>query len=110
MVNVLARILEYHVIKTNSAESGLELLMLETVDLIISDHKLPVLDGLDMAFLLRDKLEMASIPLILLTGMSKNRLETDNAFNSIKIMQKPFDVECLLHMVHLSIDDRYKNT
>lgn len=106
LVDLLSRILElnhYHVLKASSAEIARDLLIVEMVDLIISDHKLPVADGLDLAFSLRDNRETASIPFILLTGMSINNLEADDLLDSIEIIQKPFDVNSLLHTMESNL-------
>jgi two-component system alkaline phosphatase synthesis response regulator PhoP len=57
----------YAVLTAEDGEQGYELACRELPDLVVTDHLMPQLDGLQMAALLRETANTGNIPLILLT-------------------------------------------
>ncbi len=92
-----------------SAQNGLEGLKVfeenrDTISLIISDHKMPVMDGTEF---LEKVNEMApDVIKILLTGFADVEILTDavNKCNLFQYMLKPFEPEELTNIVELGIN------
>lgn len=66
-------------------------------DIIISDVMMPVMGGIEMSRLLKQNIETATIPIILLTA--KNDKQTENRAYSIGVeafIAKPFDIKQLM--------------
>ncbi|HEU4551708.1 MAG TPA: response regulator [Chitinophaga sp.] len=63
---------EYHIIQTTGAQQALEVLATTSVQLVISDVMMPVMDGFEFCKIIKSNLEYCHIPVILLTA--KNTL------------------------------------
>lgn len=61
------------VITASSADEGLELLDSEDIDLIVSDYKMPGMDGLQFLKIVREEREV-DIPFIILTGKGREEV------------------------------------
>jgi CheY-like chemotaxis protein len=78
---------------------ALEKLKHEKIDVIVSDVKMPNMDGIELHRQIRAMKEHANTPFIFLTGVK----ELDSIKNACKkdtdlILQKPFPVDKLLEM------------
>lgn len=85
-------------IATDGAQ-GLEKLKREKIDVIVSDVKMPIMDGVEFHQHVRSMKEYANTPFIFLTGVK----ELDSVKDACKadcdlILQKPFPVDKLLEM------------
>lgn len=63
----------YTIIKALNGKQALELLRTETVDLIVSDVMMPVMDGFEFCRLIKSDVELSHLPCVLLTA--KNTLQ-----------------------------------
>ena len=74
-------------------------------DLVITDFKLPGLNGLEYIDELRKSPENKSIPIIFISGFFTDLAVTPNAGNSdsVVFMDKPFNVEKLARKVKLML-------
>jgi len=63
---------EYHIIQATDAPQALEVLATASVQLVISDVMMPVMDGFEFCKVIKSNLEYCHIPVILLTA--KNTL------------------------------------
>lgn len=63
----------YSVLVAKDGTSGLEIAQRERPDLIISDIKMPGIDGYDLIKSLRSMDELASTPVIALTGFDRKK-------------------------------------
>jgi PAS domain S-box-containing protein len=80
--------------------SGLEIAKREVPDLIVSDIKMPGMDGYQFMEKLREIAPLASIPAIALTGFGMER-DADQArsFGYTAHMVKPVDLEQLINLI-----------
>jgi len=90
----------YQVIVTSDLKSSLIVLDSGAIDLVISDVMLPFTGGLDIVDYIRDHEELEETPIILVTGMDKDVLET-SSLRANAIMSKPFDMIELIDKVDL---------
>ena len=99
--NMIARSLKeegYQVILTSDLKSSLIVLDTGAIDLVISDVMLPFTGGLDIVDYIREHDELAATPVILVTGMDKDVLETSTV-RANAILPKPFDMNDLVDKV-----------
>ena len=90
----------YEVIEAQHGQDGLDKLKTTTVDLIISDLNMPVMDGLTMLQTVRKLPAMKSKPVLMLTteGLESTKQRAKEAGATGWIV-KPFNPEKLLQIV-----------
>lgn len=90
----------YVVFTAKDAESGIETARLTRPDVIISDLRMPFVDGVEFIKRVRQIPELAWIPAIALTGYSMNK-EVQLALNSgfTAYLTKPVDGKTLSDMI-----------
>ncbi len=88
---------EFDVVIASSGMEALKVLEKEPVDLVITDMRMPVMDGLDTAFAIK-KLD-ANVPIILMTGYVEDRVEKVLELKNVKFLQKPFSLDELMEIV-----------
>ena len=81
----------YHVLIANSGEEGVEILKNHSVDVIVSDQRMPVMTGVD--FLRRAKVICPDAVRIMLSGYTELQYITDaiNEGSIYKFLTKPWD-------------------
>jgi signal transduction histidine kinase/ligand-binding sensor domain-containing protein/AraC-like DNA-binding protein len=86
----------YNIIEANNGLEALELLKMQTVDLIISDVMMPEMDGILFCEHIKTNLNTSHIPVILLSALSsvKNRLNGIES-GADGYIAKPFNMELL---------------
>lgn len=84
--------------EAGNGQEGIRLFREKNIDLVITDHGMPVMNGLDTAF--RIKKQKPETPVLLITGW---QAETDATFQKPsgidELITKPFDLEKLLALV-----------
>ena len=108
VLRTIKRILEkkgHEVFAFESAMTALEHLKAETVDLILTDLKMPGMDGIQ--FLSRTKALRPNAPVILITGFAT--IET--AVSAIKwgafdYLRKPFEVEKIYDVIERALGSK----
>lgn len=91
--------------KVHTADSGvkaLEILGAEPVDLVITDMRMPVMDGLDTVITLRKT--HPSLPVILMTGFIEERVQKVMEYNIHSCLQKPFTLDQMAELVTSALD------
>ena len=85
--------LQGHVAHT--ADNGIEALKVvernqEALDILILDHHMPQMTGLEVVAQLRERVELSCIPIILFTGTNKEEVESQaNALGVRRVVYKP---------------------
>ena len=95
---------KYEVVKAKSAIEALEILKTETFDCILSDHKMPIMDGVE--FLKRVYDIQPNTMRLLVTAYSDVKILID-AINYAKIyryIKKPYNPEELLMIVESALE------
>jgi two-component system response regulator GlrR len=90
----------YKVLAMDSAEQALETVSREHPTMIVTDVKLPDMDGITMFEQVREKPQLQHIPFIFITGYNDPdaivRLKT---LGGVGYVTKPYDLEVLLEMI-----------
>jgi len=103
----LFRPVGYRILLANDGEEGLEVLKKEKVDLVISDMRMPKMDG--ATFLSKVKKHWPNTVRILLTGYAdiSSTVEAINAGEIFKYVSKPWNDNDLLLSVKLGLEKKY---
>jgi CheY-like chemotaxis protein len=91
----------YHCIAASNGREALGILDHERVDLILTDLSMPVLDGYRTTELIRERPDMANVPIIAVTAFALNSEGGDAAKQSgcTDFLTKPFKPKQLLEIV-----------
>ena len=92
------------VIQAESGEQGIDLALTANPALILSDIRMPNIDGFEVLDRLQMDPETASIPFILMTGWADCLKVASQLKRGVTVLQKPFDIKRLMNSVlaHLS--------
>lgn len=108
-IEVLVAALEdegYRVLSAGNGRHGLECLAATSVDLVIVDYMMPLLDGAAMGRAMKGDPALAVIPIIMMSAVSETLLRRQ--FDQYTaFLRKPFRVAALVDLVHKVLD---KNT
>lgn len=91
----------FEVIQAEDGQQGLDLLRNESVDLVITDINMPVMDGIEFIRNVRASGVHSSLPiLILTTESSQEKRDQGRAAGGTGWIVKPFDPEKLISVIH----------
>jgi len=86
--------------EAGNGKEGVRIFRENNIDLVITDHGMPVMNGLDAAF--RIKKHKPDTPVLLITGW---QTETDAIFQKPsgidELINKPFDLEKILDLIEV---------
>lgn len=100
---------EYNVLAATNGSEALKMMEEHSIDLIISDIMMPVMDGMELCETIKNDVELSHIPVILLTA--KNTLESKiSGLNSgaDAYVEKPFSPEYLRAQIGSLLKNRNK--
>ncbi len=102
--------LEYHILEASNGSEALAILEKNTVDFIISDLMMPVMNGIELSKCIKENLAISHIPLLILTA----KISEDSRLESYRIgvdeyLQKPFDEELLKVRIKNIFNNRKQN-
>lgn len=91
----------YRIIKAQSAAQALKILKKTIPDLILLDHFMPKITGMELCEKIRadSKLKNIKIAFFTVARFSKNDIEKLKQMNVLDYIQKPFDSEDLIRRV-----------
>lgn len=87
----------YGVLTADSGVRALELVKDEKVDLILTDMRMPQMDGLDLIIQVRKG--HPQLPIILMTGFVEDRVQKVQEYNLSATLHKPFTIDQLADVV-----------
>jgi DNA-binding response OmpR family regulator len=87
----------YRTIVANSAELAVDFFTKNSVDIVISDIRLPNHDGINLAHSLRSV--SANIPIILVSTETDRVREIHHDLNDVYFREKPFDLEEMIALI-----------
>jgi len=98
----------FDVVGSTSAEEALDLVDEEKPDLIISDLKMPVMDGVELCWMIRENSSVPMVPFVFLTGYDDEDLQISGfRAGADEYLIKPIKKNDLLKVV-TSLIKRYK--
>lgn len=88
--------------RTHAATDGrkaLELMNEQSIDLVLLDYMMPVLDGGQTLKAMRDDPRLEPIPVILLSALTEASIRAEAVVGYQRFMRKPFDLGELLNAI-----------
>ena len=108
MVTILLQLDGYHVIPTAHGAEGLDCLHQHPIDLILSDLRMPRLDGAELYQIIRTDLRYQTLPFILISGTSPPQGITTDLHSSF--LTKPLDPPALLATIAHLIEHHHHSS
>lgn len=102
---------DYRVLEAEHGEEALRMVRKHTVDLIVSDLMMPVMDGMELSRRIKDNLLTSHIPFLMLTAISSDVQEKKSFEIGVdEYICKPFDEEVFLLRIRniLNLRNSYK--
>jgi DNA-binding response OmpR family regulator len=94
--------LGYDCVTASTGAQGLALFSDQSIDLVITDLNMPMLDG---AFLLTEIRAISQVPVIVVTGFSHAYAQHLAGQTNVTVLRKPFEAAALIDMVELELAD-----
>ena len=95
---------DYHVLQAKNGKEALELLRRVSVDAVLLDKRMPVMDGDELCHLIRNELKLALLPIIMVTGTnSSDELIRSFTMGASDFIRKPYSPIELLARVKSAI-------
>jgi CheY-like chemotaxis protein/signal transduction histidine kinase len=90
-----------NIIKAESGEDALQILLQEQIDLIILDVQMPVMDGFETAQMIRSRKKTQHIPIVFLTAAYKSEQFKQKGFEigAADYLTKPIDANQLINRI-----------
>ena len=104
--------LDQNLVKANSGEEALRLLLREEFAVILLDVQMPGMDGFDTAIQIKDREKTKDIPIIFLTAISREPHHALRGYSTgaVDYLAKPFDPWVLRAKVAVFVDLYEKNS
>jgi len=100
---------KYTVIKALNGQQAFDLLKEESIQLVISDVMMPVMDGFELCKLIKSRLDYSHIPVILLTARNTLQSKIEGLeLGADAYIEKPFSPEYLLVQIANLLANRAK--
>lgn len=92
----------FNVFTAGGGLEALEILKREKIDIIVTDMKMPNMDGLDTVISV--KKNHTGIPIVLMTGYAvEDRVQKALQLKATICLKKPFDIEELTTVIHAAL-------
>jgi DNA-binding NtrC family response regulator len=91
----------HDIVTADSGATALELLKTKKVDLILTDMRMPQMDGLDLVVQVRKSHPV--LPIILMTGFVEDRVHKVQEYNLAATLNKPFTIDQLAEVVEKTL-------
>ncbi len=92
----------YHIYRATNGLEALNVLAGESIDIIVSDVMMPVMDGIELCHRVKGDIIYSHIPLILLTAKTSLEAKVEGMESGADVyLEKPFSV----HQLHLQINN-----
>ena len=94
------------VIEAESGEKGIDFALAANPALILSDIRMPNIDGFEVLDRLQMDPETVNIPFILMTGWADCLKVASQLKRGVTVLQKPFDIQMLMNSVWANLSER----
>jgi CheY-like chemotaxis protein len=90
--------LEYDVALAINGQLALQVLQERSVDLVITDLMMPVMDGIELGTAIRNDEALRRIPIVMMTSLPTALPQQDHLFDAV--IRKPFTPDVLMKTVN----------
>lgn len=100
---------KYHVLTAANGQLGLEIVQTETVDLVLSDVMMPVMDGLKMCKAIKQNIQTSHIPVIILSAKADIHEQLEGLKTGADdYIPKPFSLDLVKTKIANILRTRYQ--
>lgn len=100
---------DYKILKANNGENALQILSEQSVDMIISDVMMPVMDGMTLCKEIKENINYSHVPIILLTAKTGLQSQIDGMkIGADDYIVKPYSIDFLRARIENLIKNRKK--
>jgi len=92
---------EFRVLRAGGGEAALEILATDAVAVIVTDYRMPGMNGVELAGIVRER--YPGLPVVLTSGYSN--VLAENAHRGFELIQKPYSVELLSRSLRKAISE-----
>ncbi len=105
VVSFKLKLAGYDVVSAGNGQEAWELVRDRKIDLVLTDHQMPFLTGLELAKRMAEHPQTASIPVLMLTarGFRLTPIELQGA-GIVEMLDKPFSPRMLIDAVRRALD------
>ena len=101
LMSILLKKAGYHILTANDGHAGIQLILSQRPDLVISDVNMPHIDGIELCRRIRTKFDLLMLPILL---VSAERISSDHAVEGLQAgadayLETPYDPERLIAKV-----------
>lgn len=97
----------YYVNRANDGKEAWDMIQRKNPDIVISDIRMPNMDGLELCKLLKSTFETSHIPIILLTSLSEKTKQLEGlGLGADDYITKPFDLGILTERINSILENR----
>ena len=97
----LLRTVGYEVVTASDGFEGLAVMRAQRPDVVLLDHNMPRMPGLEVVRVMRDDATLATIPVILITASPKS-VPAEPA-PMVRVLPKPFDFDRLFEILQETV-------
>lgn len=98
---------KFNVLTALNGEEGLKIAISKKPDLILLDHNMPEMNGIEMLTQLRDNPELKNIPVIMVTALCEPAdIAAASSFGIVDYITKPFDFADLTEKITQILDKK----
>lgn len=94
----------FHFLTATNGKEAIELLTIESVDLILTDLEMPIMDGMEMLKQVKQSSKLKSIPVIMISSNLEMKAAAENA-GLFAFVHKPFDRKQLIKHIHHALGE-----
>jgi signal transduction histidine kinase/DNA-binding response OmpR family regulator/ligand-binding sensor domain-containing protein len=99
----------FKIISVPNGQEGLKMLQKTSIDAIVSDIMMPVMDGTEFCYEVKNAPKTNHIPFILLTALNSTEHKTEGyRIGADVYIDKPVDIDLLTHCIHNLLKNRKK--
>lgn len=98
LLAIVCRRAGYQVLTATDGRAGLDTLRANSVDLVVSDIRMPIMDGFALLQEIRTGLKL-TLPVILLTGFSHTDEKEAMALGATAVLHKPCTPQTILRKI-----------
>lgn len=102
---------EYRLLEADNGETAIHIVEKQSIDLIVSDLMMPVMDGMELSRRLKENFSTSHIPFLMLTALRSDVQEKKSFEIGVdEYLCKPFDEEVLLLRIRniLNLRNKYR--
>jgi DNA-binding response OmpR family regulator len=97
----------FTILKALDGEKALEIVLKENIQLVVSDVKMPKMDGFDLCKSIKNNTDTCHIPIILLTSKTGSKSKIKGLQSKADVyIPKPFSVDLLILQINTLLENR----